>query len=127
MILIIVLLVFLKVKFQKDVHNDTLSNQQQKLLEIFIQNINELLELENNFPIPPLNNSASWLFNYPTHPHTNTSNSRIYVFKINKDDSNNAEVDLDIDDKIYEWKYGLGNDHLREEHKNTFNESSREC
>ena len=52
------------------------SNQQQKILKLFIKHNNDILEQEN-LPTPPLPNSASWLFNPPTQPTTHPSSTRI--------------------------------------------------
>ena len=47
------------------------SNQQQKLLKIFIQNNNMLLDHQNDLPTPPLQNSTSWRFDQTTQSHNN--------------------------------------------------------
>ena len=90
------------------------SNQQQKFLKLFIQNNNELLEQEN-FPTPPLPNSASWLFNPSTQPATNPSNLRMYVLKKDSEVVKNKKFACEMDDDKYEWKYNSDYDYLKNE------------
>ena len=46
----------------------------------------------------------------------------MYVLKVNNVDINNSKINSDIDDEIYEWKYGLGHDHLRNAKIKSFHE-----
>ena len=66
------------------------SNQQQRLLKLFIQNNNGLEQ--ENFPTPPLPNSASWLFTPSTQPTTNPSSSRMYVLNSHDAEFGNGGV-----------------------------------
>ena len=96
------------------------SNRQQKFLKLFIQNNNELLELEK-LPTPPLWNSASWLFTASTQPSTNPSSSRMYVLEKNSDTINYKRLSSDMDDENYEWKYNNDNDYLKNEEIKPYN------
>ena len=41
---------------------------------------------------------------------------------MNNEDVDNTEIDLDLDDEIFEWKYGWGVDYSIEEEINPFHE-----
>ena len=77
------------------------ANQQQKLLQLFIKNNDELLEQENLLTLP-LPNSASWFFTPSTQPTTNSNSSRMYVLQKNSDTIDYKKLRSDMDDDSFE-------------------------
>lgn len=46
----------------------------------------------------------------------------MYVLLTNNDDFKNARINSDIDDDVYKWNYGLGDDHVKDEKMKSFHD-----